>query len=174
MITLRCTHSLLQALRAPATSKPAPTTSVLGDWYANLYETRPSRIVLCLNERSLLAVLIKFDAMPSLVRAFGQSVCDLLLRIGVPDDAVRLERAALATVRFGPTANRRVLGCLNEAAFALSHEFDSMDSKYFSDHENFLSRFIYSTTGYQPPHDLARELFLAVCPGSRPGIAQIH
>ncbi|MDP9199123.1 MAG: hypothetical protein M3O07_07915 [Pseudomonadota bacterium] len=55
MMTLRCTRKLLEALRAPAAAEPAPTSTVLGDWYANLYEARPGRVVLCLNERSLPA-----------------------------------------------------------------------------------------------------------------------
>ncbi len=74
----------------------------------------------------------------------------------------------------GPTDNPRVLGCLNETAFALSHKFDAMHPKYIREHENYLSGLIYSTTGYQPPHELARELFQAACPGSRPNLALIH
>jgi hypothetical protein len=174
MMTLRCTRKLLEALRAPPADEPAPTSTVLGDWYANLYEAQPGRVVLCLNERSLLAVLVEFGDAPLLVRAIGRSVADLLARIGVPEDSIRLERVAMANVQLGPTANRRVLGCLNEAAFAISHEFDAMHPKYFCDHENYLSRLNYSTTGYQPPHALARELFEAACPGSRPNLALIH
>lgn len=147
---------------------------MLGDWYANLCETRPRRIVLCLNERSLLAVLVEFDETPFLVRAIGRSIADLLGRIGVPEDSIRLERAAIANMQLGPTANRRVVGCLNEAAFALSHEFDAMHPRYFREHEDYLSRFIYSPTGYQPPHELARELFQAARPGSRRNLALIH
>jgi hypothetical protein len=174
MMTLRCTRKLLEALRAPAAAEAAPTSTVLGDWYANLYEARPDRVVLCLNERSLLAVLVEFGDEPFLVRAIGRSVADLLDRIGVPEDSIRLERAAIANVQLGPTANRRVLGCLNEAAFALSHEFDAMHPKYFPEHEDYLSRFNYSITDYRPPHELARELFQVACPGSRPNLALIH
>lgn len=173
-MTLRCTRKLLKALRAPTAAEPTRASTVLGDWYANLYETRPCRLVLCLNERSLLTVLVEFGDAPQLVRAIGQSVAELLARIGVPDDSIRAEQAAMAQVRWGPTANRRVLGCLNEAAFALSHEFDFMDPKYFHSHEDYLSRFIFSTTGYRPPHELARELFQASRSGSRPNLAVIH
>jgi hypothetical protein len=174
MMTLRCTRKLLDALRAPPAAEPAPTSTVLGDWYANLYEARPDRVVLCLNERSLLTVIVEFGDIPSLVPAIGRSVADLLARIGVPEDSILVERVAMATVQFGPTANRRVLGCLNEAAFIISHEFDAMHPKYFCDHEDYLNGFIYSTTGYRPPRELARELFQAACPGPRPNLALIH
>ena len=173
-MTLRCTRKLLKALRAPTAAEPTRASTVLGDWYANLYDTRPRQVVLCLNERSLLAVLVEFSDAPSLTRAIGQSVAVLLSRIGVPEDSIRAERAAMAEVQWGPTANRRVLGCLNEAAFALSHEFDYMDPKYFREHEDYLGRFVFSTTGYRPPHELARELFQASRSGSRPELAVIH
>jgi hypothetical protein len=111
MMTLRCTRKLLGALRAPAAAEPAPTSTVLGDWYANLYKARPGRVVLCLNERSLLTVLVEFDAM---------------------------------------------------------------HPEYFRDHEDYLNGFIYSTTGYRPPRELARELFQAACPGPRPNLVLMH
>ena len=173
-MTLRCTRKLLQALRAPVAAEPMQASTVLGDWYANLYNTRPRRVVLCLSERSLLAVLVEFGDASRLGDAIGQSVVDLLARIGVPENSINAERTAISSVQFGPTANRRVLSCLNEAAFALSHEFDAMEPRYFRSHEDYLSRFIYSTTGYRPPHELARELFQASHPGSRPDLALIH
>jgi hypothetical protein len=173
-MTLRCTSKLLQALRAPTAAERTQASTVLGDWYANLYETRPRRVVLCLSERSLLAVLVEFSDASRLVDAIGQSVVNLLARIGVPDTSISAERTAMTHMQLGPTANRRVVGCLNEAAFAISHEFDAMDPKYFRSHEDHLSRFIYSTTGYRPPHELARELFQASRPGSRRDFALIH
>ena len=57
----------------------------------------------------------------------------------------------MADIAIGPTANRRVLRCLNEAAFAVSEEFGYMHERYLADHENYLSRLIHSTTGYRPP-----------------------
>lgn len=58
----------------------------------------------------------------------------------------------MSDIVIGPTANRRVLGCLNEAAFAVSDEFGWMHERWLGDHE----------------------LFRAARPGSRLGLAQIH
>ena len=173
-MTLRCTRKLLAALRARPATNPAPGRSILGDWYANIYDTQPCRLVLCVNERSLLPVLLEFQETSALMRSLERSVADLLARIGVPEDSILLERAAMAGMQLGATANRRILGCLNETAFAISHAFDWMHPKYFRDHEDHLSRFIYSPTGYRPPHALARELFEAASPGPRSKLAPIH
>ncbi len=173
-MTLRCTRKLLRRLRAPESPIAAQATTVLGDWYANIYDTRPQPIVLCLNERTLLAVLVTFSDINGLSHRFRQSVLNLLNRLGLPGDVISAERAAMSDIAIGPTANRRVLGCLNEAAFALLGEFDSMHERWLGDHELYLSQFIYSTTQYWPPHELAQELFRAARPGSRSSVALIH
>lgn len=173
-MTLRCTRKLLRKLRTPAPLVATRADTVLGDWYAGYYDARPQPVVLCLNERSLLTVLLAFGDAGSLVSGFRQAVLDLLTRIGVPGDAISAERDAMLEIAIGPTANRRVLGCLNEAAFAVSAEFDWMHERYFGDHENHLNRLIYSTTQYRPPQELARELFQASRPRSGPDLALIH
>lgn len=125
-----------------------PPDSVLGDWYANFHDASPRPIVICLNERTLLAVILQFHDPESLIPRFRGAALDLLTRIGVPGDGIAAESRAMAKIAIGPTANRRVLGCLNEAAFAISHEFDSMHERYLGEHEMYLSQLIYSTTQY--------------------------
>jgi hypothetical protein len=173
-MTLRCTRKLLGTLHVPAARALTQPTTVLGDWYANVYDTRPHPIVLCMSERSLLTVLVPFGDLNSLASKFRLAVLNLLTRLEVPADVIRVEREAMSEIAFGPTANRRVLGCLNEAAFAVSTEFDSMHERWLGDHEMYLSRFIYSTTQYRPPHELAQELLRAARSGTRASLALIH
>jgi hypothetical protein len=174
MMTLRCTRRLLKELRAPAPFSSMQPSTVLGDWYAGLYDATPQPVILCLSERSLLAVLLVFRDAGSLLARFPQAVTGLLERIGIPEEAIDAEREAMSGITIGKTANRRLLGCLNEAAFGLSTELDSMYEQYLGDHELFMSSFIYSTTQYRSPHALAQELFQAARSGSRPGLARIH
>jgi len=161
MVTLRCTQKLLRRLGVPAKTATAPPTTVLGDWYANLYYTLPYQLVLCLNERTLLAVLIPARDANSLGSRFRDGVLDLLTRLGVPATAVDSEARAMADVAFGPTANRRVLGCLNEAAYAMSVELERGRRTSPAQLELFLSENIYSLTGYRQPRELVLELFAA-------------
>ncbi len=62
---------------------------------------------------------------------------------------------------FGPTASRKVLGCLNEAMFALCHEFEHPRFSSVTELEDYFATFIYRATQYQPPHELAVKLFTA-------------
>jgi len=164
MVTLRCTKRLLRRIGVPAEGPTAPPTTVLGDWYANLYHTRPQQLVLCVNERTLLAALIPARDAKTLGPRFRDRVLHLLTRLGVPPASVEAEARAMADVAFGPTASRRVLGCLNEAAYAVATEFELGRRTSAPDLELFLSENIYSLTGYRHPRELAIELFAV--PGS--------
>lgn len=62
---------------------------------------------------------------------------------------------------FGPTANRKVLGCLNEAAFVISYELENPRFSSIAELEDHFSDYIYSPTGYRRPRELAQELFVA-------------
>ena len=173
-MTLRCTRKLLKRLHAPVSFQAPPPGTVLGNWYANLYDARPYPLVLCLNERTLLGVLLQFRDAESLIPRFREAVLGLLARIGVPTEAIAVERRAMAEIAIGPTANRRVLGCLNEAAFAVSVDFAWAPEKSLGDHEIFLGQLIYSVTEYRRPCELARELLQAARPGTRPALALVH
>ena len=120
MITLRCTRKLLNRAGVSAKAEATQPTSVLGDWYANLIYSRPQQLVLCMNERSLLVVVLPARDFKNVAPRFRAQVVSLLARIGVPATAVAAEERAMQDFALGPTAHRQVLGCLNEAAFAPS------------------------------------------------------
>ena len=58
MYTLRCTRKLLRRIDEAPSSEAVASTTVLGDWCANLLYLRPQQLVLAMNERSLLCVLV--------------------------------------------------------------------------------------------------------------------
>jgi hypothetical protein len=174
MVTLRSTQKLLRRLGLPPKLATSAPTTVLGDWYANLYYTRPHQLVLCLSERTLLAVLIPARDSKSLGSRFRDGVLALLARLGVPPAAVDAEGRAMGEVAFGPTANRRVLGCLNEAAYAISIEAELGRRTSATDHELFLSENIYALTGYREPRELVLELFAASGVSSGRAVSGVH
>ena len=75
---------------------------------------------------------------------------------------------------FGPTANRSVLGCLNEAAFALSYELEKPRFSSIAEIEEHFGAYIYSPTGYRRRRELALELFTASGPASEAPVPRIH
>jgi len=139
---------------------------VLGDWYANILYSRPQQLVVCMNERSLLLALLPARAVKNIGPRLRASVASLLTRIGVPAAGCDAESQAMQQFAFGPTANRKVLGCLNEAMFALSLEFENPRFSSIPELEDYFSKYIYRTTQYQPPRELALELFAAAGSGA--------
>ena len=95
MVTLRCTQKLLRRLNVSMQPALARPTTVLGDWYANLFYSRPRQLVLCMNERTLLLVIVPARESKSLGPRFCEAAAAHLKRIGVPDDAVEAEARAL-------------------------------------------------------------------------------
>ena len=174
MLTLRCTRRLLDQMGVSPISETAPPTTVLGNWYANLILARPHQIVMCMNERSLLVVLLPAQNFKNAALQFQEEVSVLLTRIGVSEEAVAAEKREMAEVRFGATANRRVLGCLKEAAFALACTLESCPGAPVEDVENYFSEYIYSTIRYRQPRELAIELFAASGVGAGTSVLRLQ
>jgi len=130
---------------------------VLGDWYANLLFTRPQQLVLCMNERSLLCVVVPAREAGQLGARLRDAVSGLLLDIGVPAGRVNTEVQRMEPMAIGATASRAILGCMNDAAFQLSHRLAPGVS--LRDLGLRLAVNIYSLTGYQKPTLRALELF---------------
>ena len=79
----------------------------------------------------------------------------------------------MSEITFAPTASRSLLGCLREAGFALSLEFESQRFGSLAEIELYFSEYIYSPTDYQHPRDLVLELFAAAgasSPSDRPRV----
>lgn len=74
MFTLRCTAKLLARLKASPVVEMGTPTSRLGDWYAHLLFTRPTQLVLCVSERTLLSVLI-LACVPGAAVEYGAQGC---------------------------------------------------------------------------------------------------
>jgi hypothetical protein len=126
-----------------------------------------------MNERSLLLVLVAAREGKSLPARVRDSVLALLGRLGVPSQSIEAEAFAMRDIALGPTANRRVVGCMREAAFALSLEFESRRFQTVQAIEDYFCEYIYSTTGYQPPGELAVELF-SLASSASPRVSRIH
>ncbi len=80
----------------------------------------------------------------------------------------------MAEVRFGPTSNRRVLGCLNEAAFALSFRLSEAPSPSIAQVEDWLSKHLYSLTNGRYPREVALDLFGVPQPPRRGPLIVVH
>jgi len=118
MYTLHCTAKLRERLKRPLSDATPPSTA-LGDWYATALFWRP-RLALLVNERTLLPVLMPLAPAATLLQRIAPAVAEVLQMHGVGQDFIEREVAAMAEVRVAKTANRSVVGTMNE--FSLEAE----------------------------------------------------
>lgn len=119
MFVLRCTQKLLDRLHATPDPAPAPSDTVLGDWYAHLIRVGRLQVVLAVSERSLLPVVVPAREGRTLVPRLREAVVPMLAAVGVPQDDATAEHAAMQPCLIAKTASRRVIGSLNDLAFML-------------------------------------------------------
>jgi hypothetical protein len=114
MYTLRCTQRLLRRLPLDVTANPPASTTRLGDWYANLLFLQHQHLVLCTSERSLLSVIVPAKDPQRLPLRLRDAAQSLFRELGYHSDAIAAEMGAMAELAVGKTANRSVLGSMND------------------------------------------------------------
>jgi hypothetical protein len=114
MFTMRCTQKLLRRGLTESSAAEHVTTTLLGDWYANILFSKPQQLVLCVSEKTLLPVLVPAKDANSLPARVAEAACEMLIVLGVPPAAVQAERMQMQSSCIGRTASKRVLGSLND------------------------------------------------------------
>ncbi len=117
VVTIRFTRKLLKYLHADAVDTEVTPTTVLGDWYANMFFTRHLRLVICVSERSLLPVFVEAKDRTTFAERLCEAVQAVMEGIGVARGIIEQELYEMSQVRIGTTSSRRVLGSLNELSF---------------------------------------------------------
>ena len=117
MYTLHCTAKLRERLKQPLSDAMVLPSTELGDWYATALFWRP-QLALIVNEHTLLPVLLLLLAPAStLPERVAAAVAQVLQMHGIGQDFIMREVAAMAEVEIAKTANRSVVGTMNEFAF---------------------------------------------------------
>ncbi|MFN9449461.1 MAG: DUF6933 domain-containing protein [Rubrivivax sp.] len=119
MFAIRCTEKLLERGPLPVAMSLPPSTTILGDWYANILITRPQHLVLCVSEKTLLPVVVTAKDPRALPVRLTQAVEAMLAAIGVPQQLVRAEVREMSESCFAKTESRKLLGSLNDFMFHL-------------------------------------------------------
>lgn len=140
----------------PSPSNAIPTT-LLGDWHVNLLVWRP-QLIHCMNDRSLLSVLIPARESVTFPGRLADALNRLLLRLGVSSEVAVHEREAMNEFIVAPTNNRSILGCMRDAELALAYAVESSRYPLLEDLQWHLTKHIHRPTGYHHPGELAVEL----------------
>ena len=158
MVNLRCTRRLLRHLKVHPVEHTNHASARLGDWYANLIYTEAGDLILFVNERSLLSVAIPVWEADNVVEVFRLRVANLLAMIGIPHRTIVEEIGHLEDVEFARTANRSVLGSMNDIAlqYQLTAEEHTHDRPLsLSDAESEVSSMPCRPLGYNTPREVA-------------------
>ena len=160
MLVLRCTQKLLKKHPGPVDDRQDALVPTLGSWHANLIRLAHSPIVLCVNDISLIAMLIPGRNFPDFVSAFQHRLVKPLRRMGLTEDAISTERAAIEIVRIQPSNSRSVLASMNDLMRNLKWKvgnhfhFNEADAL-----EDTLSEIPIGALEYHFPEDVAMAAF---------------
>jgi len=114
MFTLRCTKKVLDFLQVKPDPSPASTTTVLGDWYVNLFMVGIHQYFMFTNEGSLASVVIEASPDNSWHTKLLDILGKMLAEYGVPFAAIHAERKAMEEFVYARTASRSMLGFMND------------------------------------------------------------
>src|SRR5207244_3248594 len=157
-VGLRCTQRVPRLLRTDVVAKVPDAGNALGHWYANVLTFNRTPYVIAISERSLLSVVLPGAPFNTLAARLPSALAQLLQALGVSESRVTTEVTAMSPLVIAATANRRVLGCLNQYAFELSIHFSGEPYSTLLERELWLSENISSAIRYSEPRELAFEL----------------
>lgn len=112
MFHLHCTKKLLDRIKTEI-AQTGRSDTALGNWYATVLFWKP-QIALLVSERTLLPVLRPLAPVATLARRFPAQLALILEEHGVLSEFIAREVWRINQVRYAKTANRSVVGILNE------------------------------------------------------------
>ncbi len=156
MVRVRCTQRVLERFRLEPSTDLSPSTTKLGDWYANLLNVGRQRWVLCVSERTLLPALLpaRKACFPG---GLANAVGEILTALRVHPELVRGEVDELQTLAVDRTRSRQVLGVMND--FSLSAELGLRDGDSPLEVALQVAETPVKPLGYDCPRQLVSELF---------------
>ena len=161
MFTLRCTQKLLRRGLTESLAGELAATTLFGDWYANVLVTRPQHLVLCISERTLLPVVVPAKGIGALPARLVEALPPILAALSIPPESVQAECEHMREHRIGRTANRRVLGSLNELMFLLEHSLYHHPERSLLDHSLWLAQTPCKGVEYNAPDRATHALFMS-------------
>jgi hypothetical protein len=137
-----------------------PSTTVLGDWYANVVSLpfRGKSVVMFVNEPTLLAVLIPGRGTKKVLPVFRERVIALLKKIGLPDACIQKEEQEMAELQISVTDSRSVLGSMNDMTRhirAVAERESSAEEINWGIQETLFAEYMHGPLDYVRPREVA-------------------
>src|SRR4051794_2014649 len=113
VIVVHGTRAFRDRVPGPAAGPGETSTTVLGDWYATVLRWRRPAALL-VNELTLLPLVMPLAPAKTLLHRLPDGLAELLSAHGVPAALIEAEHAEALDHRVAPTANRSLVGVMNE------------------------------------------------------------
>jgi hypothetical protein len=163
MVTLCLTQKLQKLLQIDLAEQLQPTTSRLGDWYANFVPTYSGDLIIFVSEKTLLSVAIPIWESDRFLSLFRLRIENLLGMMGIQPTAIENELSHYDQIQFGKTRSRSVLGSMNDIAFQYQVIAEMAENKAdlsLSKAEYQMSQMPCKPIGYRVPSDVVKELLV--------------
>jgi hypothetical protein len=157
MIAIRCTKKLLERIGAPS-PVTAPTTAILGDWYARPVAVSHQRLILLISEHSRLPVVMPARDVRHLATNFPEALSLVLLGLALPPSVVEREVAETREAVIAQTNNRSLLGTLNDFSYLLAGYMENAPELGLVDLALLVSRAPVAPLGMNSPDMVTRDL----------------
>lgn len=114
--TIHCTKKLLDRVKPSTNAVPVATTTFLGNWYATALFWKPQAALL-ISEKTLLPVFMPLAPASDIGRRFPNHLASVLRAHGAPHALVEHEMSATLDFQYSKTANRSLVGMLNQFTY---------------------------------------------------------
>ena len=159
MVILRCTKKLLTRLGLPADPRAESSSTILGDWYADILFAYRRQVVLCVSENARVPIVLPARELRTLDKRLPVALGLLLSDLQVSQSAISRELAAMATLKVGTTASRSILGTVNDFAIAITRALAEDPDINLHQLTLHLNETPVGPLKYENPGEVARQLF---------------
>jgi hypothetical protein len=115
VLIVRATKKLLDRVGPATPGEGECGTTLLGSWYATALFWKP-RVVLLVNEATLLPVLMPLAPAATVLARAAEQIAVVLAEYRAPAAILAEEQRRMLERRIAKTANRSVVGVMNEFA----------------------------------------------------------
>jgi hypothetical protein len=157
VVILRLTRKLLSRV-GPLTAVSTPSTTILGDWFAQPVFVGHNRYVLLVSEHSRLPVIMPGRDLRNLARNFPGALAEVLQALGVPGPVMEREVEASSEAVIAVTNSRSHLGTLNDFSQTLRYRLSDEPDADLVEVALWLSRTPVGPLGYDAPDRVTRRL----------------
>lgn len=125
---IHCTKKLLDRIKPSSIAIGGTSDTLLGNWYATALFWKP-QVALLVNEQTLLPVLMPLAPATDLALRFPECLANVLAAHGLASQFIDQELTLMNEVQYVKTANRSVVGIMNEFSFLAEGYSDHLNMK---------------------------------------------